>query len=399
MKNSADVTPKIPPHDNNWRCPACDTLNPIDSRTCMGCGAKFNADSPLFKGTTQLKQRPRRLPSGQPLILKFISIFLVFGALGLTILIWSDPAPLTLAFLPTATPTILISPTLTRTPIPPAPTRTPTLPPSFTPTPSLPPTPLPTPTLEPPSPYEVKEGEVLANIALSHRVSLQSILELNKDLSADKIIAGQKLLIPRPTVRPPLERVNVEIDGEVVIADPADCKMHKVKDKDTYFSLATEYDLPYQAILAVNQLTEQNAPHIGDELCMPKIIYNVSPLEQDKLARTAAFSPPPYPIFPMLGSVVESREPINFQWVTQAELQGNEWFMLELFNLSNGDAHPRRYFTQETSWQLSAEQLPEIETDFRWRVRIVTISKQLADGNYVYNSQHQASDAQFHFVP
>ena len=191
----------------------------------------------------------------------------------------------------------------------------------------------------------------------------------------------------------------LEIDGEIVIADPADCTMHTIKTEDTYFSLAREYDLPYQAILKVNRLTEENSLHVGDELCIPTVIYNISPLGETRLARTAASEPAPYPLYPLLDSEVKGREALTFQWVTQLDLQDNEWFMLELFNLSDGSTHPHRYFTRQTSWQLSADALPETETEFRWGVRIVTVSKQLPDGNYVYNSQHQASDAHFRFVP
>jgi LysM repeat protein len=90
--------------------------------------------------------------------------------------------------------------------------------PNATPSPTAVATPTPEPT-PPPAPtpqvYVIKEGDTLSKVARSFGLTLEELLEANKDTitDADRIVVGDEIVIPVPTPD--------EVDGGTASDSPA----------------------------------------------------------------------------------------------------------------------------------------------------------------------------------
>ncbi len=298
--------------------------------------------------------------------------------------------PVQLALLPTATP------------LPPTPTATPTvtLPPSETPPPSAVPSETPPPaassTPQPPRAHNVSAGETLFGLSLIYNVSMESIAEQNGFSLESPIQAGQLLEMPWPTATPPLEPVAVDINGEIVIADPTDCRRYEIQEGDALSVIAARENINMQLLLAVNRLTEQSIVQPGDTICIPIVIHG------DLLPPTPGPSPTPgpteiprgpRPLFPPSGSLVESGA-LTLQWVAIKDLEPDEWYMVTMTDVSEVGLHPQRGFTRQTSFQVPSTWRPPVDAvrDMEWNVTIVRVTGQRADGSLIYTFGGRSGD-------
>lgn len=86
-----------------------------------------------------------------------------------------------------------------------------------------------------------------------YNVSAKDICEANPGLSAENFRIGQVILIPQQEEKevavqtPPVEQSNIQ--GPVV---PRCKDMHKVKRKETIFSVSREYGISEQELIAAN---------------------------------------------------------------------------------------------------------------------------------------------------
>ncbi len=318
-----------------------------------------------------------------PLTLWLTATFAILIAI-VGILMLQNPAAATLAIFPTESP---LPPTVTLTPSwTPLPSET-SLP---TEVPTITPTPPPTETPQPPRSHTVAAGETLFGIGLRYGVSMESISVASGLPSNAALQVSQELLIPWPTATPPLSAVEVEIDGETIIADPTGCRLYEIKGGDTFFGIASRERVDLRALMAVNRLTEQSVLQPGDTVCIPTIIRGgVLPATPGPSPTATTTAPPAGPelLYPVREADVTPPEgPLLLQWVAVKDLALDEWYMVELTDLSAVGSHPIRGFTRQTSFQVPSTWRPPVPENhlFRWRVSIVQVTGERQDGSFIY---------------
>lgn len=408
---------ELPNAETERRCPHCDTVVEAGATRCVMCGATLDDD--VVVETTAVSSPPtvsQSTPSADhaPAVVESVmrerrsSIFfwltaavvVVFIGLGAWFLRFRGDE-LAVALVPTLTP------------IPPTPTYTPTWTPlpTDTPAPTAVPTetpvPPPTDTPQPPRFHDIAAGETLYGISLLYRIAAESIAEANGfTVENPQVQAGLQLQIPWPTATPPLESILIEVDDRTFLADVTDCQMYSLEPGDSLLGLAGKFDVPAEAIVQVNRLTQERIDFLqpGDTFCVPKIVNS------DMLPPTPGPSPTPtatsYPagpslLYPVNETVIEPADKtLTLQWVAVKDLGENEWYMVELTDEDVADSLPLRDFTRDTSFKVPPEWRPALfepeSHQFRWRVSIVQVTGERADGVFTYTYGGRASgDAYF----
>ncbi len=304
----------------------------------------------------------------------------------------------------------------TITPIPPTPTYTPTWTPvpSDTPEPTIPPTetplPPPTDTPQPPRFHQVEFGETLYGLSLLYRISADSIAETNGfTVDSPSVTAGEQLQIPWPTATPPLESMLFEQDGQTFLADVTDCQMYTIEQGDSLLAMAGKFDVPSDVIVQVNRMTQERIDLLqpGDTFCIPQIV------DSGMLPPTPGPSPTPTPtsypagpqlLYPVNETVIEPADKtLTLQWAAVKDLAEDEWYMVEMMDDSVLDSLPYRGFTRDTAFKVPADWRPSLFTpethNFRWRVSIVQVTGQRADGVFIYTyGGRESQDAYFSWL-
>ncbi|WP_300548764.1 LysM peptidoglycan-binding domain-containing protein [uncultured Bacteroides sp.] len=117
--------------------------------------------------------------------------------------------------------------------------------------------------------HTIQAGETLYKLTSMYNISAKDICEANPGLSAENFRIGQVILIPlkkeeKPVaVQTPVEPENIQ--GPVV---PRCKDMHKVKRKETIFSVSREYGISEQELIAANPELKQGMKK-GQFLCIP----------------------------------------------------------------------------------------------------------------------------------
>ncbi|MGB1253427.1 MAG: LysM peptidoglycan-binding domain-containing protein, partial [Candidatus Promineifilaceae bacterium] len=394
--------------ENTVQCSRCDTINQAAQMRCTGCGSLLSANTPQPESAREplsidfSASQPPKPP--EPTILDKLfpamALLMAFIALWLGISLRQEQA-LVAAITPppTATPTEIPTPvvTVSATQIP-QPTSTttpiPTLPPTETPTP------LPTPTLEPPHEHTISDGEALFNIALRYRVSIDSIIAVNEGLSPDRIASGQIIAVPKPTATPPLTAIEIVFNGETLIADPADCVMHEIQSADTYSGIAGRFNVPLDALLLVNRLSPESILQPGDQVCVPTITIAITSIDVESggtFATEPRIAPNPQLLSPPANGQLAT-EAVMLQWIADRDLVANEWYMVEVTNLTDVTIRPFRAFVQQTSLQMP-EGLISAESTYRWRVSYVVVDGERKDGDFIYAFGGPFSESLFSIAP
>lgn len=100
--------------------------------------------------------------------------------------------------------------------------------------------------------YEVRPGDSLWSIARSLGVDVEALVAANGLKDADKIQAGQKLVIP----------------GASALAAPQPV-VHKVGKGESLWSIARQYGVDLDALVAANGITNPDHVVVGQELVIP----------------------------------------------------------------------------------------------------------------------------------
>lgn len=410
------------------RCPQCDTVVPPGADRCVMCGMPRSAMD-FAAVITGEQSRPETTPAasdhvpasgtpnaGQTSVSSIeveppqtmesvlrrdqsnIVFWLATGLVGLGLLLaWlalRDRGPEVMAaFLPTPSP---LPPTVTYTPTwTPIPTETRAPEDTATPTPPPPPTTTP----RPPRFHTVESGETLFGLSLIYRVTADSIATTNGFGLDAPIQSGQTLSIPWPSPTPPLESMVITINGEPVVADVENCEIVTIREGDSAYALSVNRSVPLEAIIQVNRQTAESIQLMqpGDTLCIPRIVY------ADSLPPTPGPSPTPLPtalpagpelLYPVEGATFEdANAPILLQWTAVKDLAVNEWYMVELLDMSEDDAFPRRGFTRDSSFRIPSNWRPETPElrPMRWQVSIVQVNGRRSDGTFTYGYGGESS--------
>jgi hypothetical protein len=85
---------------------------------------------------------------------------------------------------------------------------------------------------------------------------------------------------------------------------------------------------------------------------------------------------------------------VLLQWAAVKELQVDEWYMVELTDLSRPDSHAHRAFTRANALAVPEEWRPDDPEGhlLRWRVSIVLVTGRRHDGSFVYTFGGRASE-------
>lgn len=116
--------------------------------------------------------------------------------------------------------------------------------------------------------YTVKPGDTLSEISQYFQVSLEQLMNRNH-LSSDKIKSGQKIRIP--------------FSGDSLINQE-----YRVKEGDTLWAIASDYDLDLETLLSVNSLT--------DEIIIPGMILSIPVKNTTNLAAFSLQAPKNTPL-------------------------------------------------------------------------------------------------------
>ncbi|WP_455960808.1 LysM peptidoglycan-binding domain-containing protein [Bacteroides bouchesdurhonensis] len=118
--------------------------------------------------------------------------------------------------------------------------------------------------------HTIQAGETLYKLTTLYKVSAKAICDANPGLSAENFRIGQVIRIPLEeekttalTTQPPVEQTAIQ--GPV----QSRCKdMHKVKRKETIFSVSREYGISEQELIAANPELKEGMKK-GQYLCIP----------------------------------------------------------------------------------------------------------------------------------
>lgn len=117
--------------------------------------------------------------------------------------------------------------------------------------------------------HTIQAGETLYKLTTIYNISAKAICEANPGLSAENFRIGQVILIPleqeqeTETAQAPAEKNAIQ--GPV----QSRCKdMHKVKRKETVFSVSREYGISEQELIAANPELKKGMKK-GQYLCIP----------------------------------------------------------------------------------------------------------------------------------
>ncbi|MCD8317780.1 MAG: LysM peptidoglycan-binding domain-containing protein [Paraprevotella sp.] len=118
--------------------------------------------------------------------------------------------------------------------------------------------------------HTIQAGETLYQLTKTYQVSADDICLANPGLTADNFKAGMVIRIPAPsdTARPAAVQPQPQPQG---IAQSGCKEMHKVKRKETLYSIARDYNLTEEELKAANPDMAQPDYKLrkGDFVCIP----------------------------------------------------------------------------------------------------------------------------------
>lgn len=130
--------------------------------------------------------------------------------------------------------------------------------------------------------HTIQPGETLYRLSTTYNVSVKEICEENPGLSVESFKSGQVIRIPSSAVNTTVAVAGnggtSQIQGEV----KSRCKeMHKVKRKETIFSVSREYGITEQELIDANPELKEGMKK-GQLLCIPypKAISVVGPVKK-----------------------------------------------------------------------------------------------------------------------
>lgn len=120
--------------------------------------------------------------------------------------------------------------------------------------------------------HTIAAGETLYRLTVKYNVSAKAICDANPGLSADNFRIGQVIRIPQPdTQAAPATSQPVPAASGVPAAVLSRCReTHKVKRKETVFSISRQYGISEAELIAANpELKGSNKIKKGSLLCIP----------------------------------------------------------------------------------------------------------------------------------
>jgi LysM repeat protein len=114
--------------------------------------------------------------------------------------------------------------------------------------------------------YVLKPGDNLTYISRDHGTTVQAILEANGLNNANRIYAGQSLVIPGTAAPAPIAEV---VEDVPVAADEAPSPTYTVKRGDSAIGIARQLDIDVNDLLTANGIADRNRIYAGQILTIP----------------------------------------------------------------------------------------------------------------------------------
>jgi LysM repeat protein len=332
---------------------------------CLVCGADLTVKNGAAAAPGRARPQARPTPlspdrrSLSPWLILAILV-LVGSAIGVAIWLNSDLIKLP-SFFGGATEVAQATVTVTLAP-------SNTAPPTFTAQPTATETLEPTATALPPQEYRVAANDTCLKIAADFGVSFQSIIQLNALDPNCTLSVGQVLLIPQPTPTAspqPTATLNANLATTIPRAT------YTVHSGDTLQGIAQFYGITVADLMEVNGITDAQSIRPDQVLIIP-LERRVTPGPTP-----TATPPPPWPapnqLLPADGHVFAAAEAVTLQWTSVGTLRPDEYYYVEVEDVTCNCAAFRRQATIETKWILPDDFRP---TDgsihiYRWTITTV----------------------------
>jgi len=124
--------------------------------------------------------------------------------------------------------------------------------------------------------HTIEAGETLYRLTVKYNVSAKAICDANPGLSAENFRIGQVIRIPAPDETPGVSDIDnssktPDVASEIPAAVQSRCRdMHKVKRKETIYSISKEYGITEAELIEANpELKGKNKIKKGSFLCIP----------------------------------------------------------------------------------------------------------------------------------
>jgi len=101
-------------------------------------------------------------------------------------------------------------------------------------------------------PYTIKPGDTFYRLSRRFNVSLDDLVKINPRIDPDRLLVGQTICIPTPTVCP----------------EGADTYI--VKSGDTLYKIAEELNTTIESIINLNPDIDPEALEVGQKICIPE---------------------------------------------------------------------------------------------------------------------------------
>ncbi len=134
-----------------------------------------------------------------------------------------------------------------------------------TPTPEPSPTPTPTPEVRTIA-YTVQPGDTLAGIAQKYDVDVETLRKINF-LADDNLLAGQILRVP----------LKEGVTEEGVPTPTPEPYLYTIQEGDTLYSIAIQFGVPADQLIAANELVDPNNLIVGSQLVIPGYVAAEEP--------------------------------------------------------------------------------------------------------------------------
>jgi len=360
------MTPDKPSSSTSRICPTCGTRVSEKATRCVVCGTELGTSGKLTAPKPVQGSKMPEITLSLPVALGLLALFVTVGATAVFFTLRSTGRVIE----PTAIPTSTTTPTITTTPTA---TFTVTPEPTFTPI--------------PPVEYTIADGDSCLSIALAFDVSYQSIILLNNlPASCNNLVAGNKILVPRPT---PTPTIAPSATLGALDATNAACEIFKytVKADDTLFGISLNFNVPMEAIKEYNGLPGEYV-YEGQELGIPTCKRNPTPG-----ASPTPTTPPPYPAPNLLlppdgASFTLANDSFTLQWASVGELRANEFYGITVVDLTDPGQRRLTNYVTETKFIVPPsfrpnDTLPHV---MKWWVLVVRQVSTDADGKPVYEA-------------
>lgn len=147
--------------------------------------------------------------------------------------------------------------------------------------------------------YVVKPGDSLSKIAVSHGVNVRELAELNQIANPNKIIVGQKLILPdhaKPSQSKPSAKAAAKASAKGAAASG---DAYVVKPGDALSKIAAAHGVKTKDLMAANNIADANKIRAGQKLVIPgakaAAKAEEKPAETTAPAAESAAAPAPAP--------------------------------------------------------------------------------------------------------